>query len=105
MAQWLRTLVPLPEDLSSISSTLRRCLKSPCNFSSRGSDTLFCSLQVSTHYTIHVVYRYTCIHIKKKSFFKKFILMLERWFRGLRVLFLQRTRAQLLVPVGVGGCL
>lgn len=39
MAQWLKALVTLPEDLGSISST--QIVTYNCNFSLRGSNTLF----------------------------------------------------------------
>ncbi|EDL86434.1 rCG56744 [Rattus norvegicus] len=41
MIQPLRGLAAFPEDLNSVPSTLIRLLTTTCNYSFRGSDTLF----------------------------------------------------------------
>lgn len=47
MAQWVRPLPTILEDLSSVSNTLSRQLTTACNF--RGSDALFWPLQAPAH--------------------------------------------------------
>ena len=71
MAQWLRALSELLEDLRLVASTIKQ-LVTACNTSSRGSNTLFWPLQVGT---VHVWY--TCMlakhpytQNKNKYFFK-----------------------------------
>lgn len=64
MDQQLRVLAHLPEDLSFSPSTQVGQLTATCNFSSRGSDALFCPLKAPVLMCIHNethAYTYTII--------------------------------------------
>lgn len=70
-AQQLQALVSLAGDLSSVSSTHVVAKSLLGNFSSRGSDPIFCLLKVPG---MHIVYIRECRQIhahKNKSFFKR----------------------------------